>query len=222
MRQPRRTGVGRREAVATAAVLHSRSASSAERSAVTRLGALAGLTSRRAACGTFIVGRTFTPSSQVSDPPAEPEPWAITPSSRRTPARPHRSATSRSGKQDRRWLTTNGMGTGDRVAFLAGNTTDASEALFGCATLNAILVRLDWRLTVPELQLTDSSSRMRTPRRAPGVGAGKKRGTTDNAGRRAWVSSPPSSASRPNSTWSIWAACCAPTADATSRPQPLA
>jgi fatty-acyl-CoA synthase len=50
------------------------------------------------------------------------------------------------------WFAANGVGEGDRVAFLAGNTTDAFEALFACAKLTAILVPLNWRLAVPELQ----------------------------------------------------------------------
>ncbi|MDX2342545.1 MAG: AMP-binding protein, partial [Acidimicrobiia bacterium] len=50
------------------------------------------------------------------------------------------------------WLARNGVGAGDRVAFLAGNTTDVFEALFACAKLGAILVPLNWRLAVPELQ----------------------------------------------------------------------
>ncbi len=50
------------------------------------------------------------------------------------------------------WLEVNGVGPGDRVAFLAGNTTDVFEALFACAKLSAILVPLNWRLAVPELQ----------------------------------------------------------------------
>ena len=50
------------------------------------------------------------------------------------------------------WLAHNGVGAGDRVAFLAGNTTDVFEALFACAKLGAILVPLNWRLAVPEMQ----------------------------------------------------------------------
>ena len=50
------------------------------------------------------------------------------------------------------WLMGSGVGEGDRVAFLAGNTTDAFEALFACAKLGAVLVPLNWRLAVPELQ----------------------------------------------------------------------
>ena len=49
------------------------------------------------------------------------------------------------------WLVANGVGNGDRVAFLAGNTTDIFEALFACAKLTAILVPLNWRLATPEL-----------------------------------------------------------------------
>jgi fatty-acyl-CoA synthase len=50
------------------------------------------------------------------------------------------------------WLAGAGVGAGDRVAFLAGNTTDIFEALFACAKLGAILVPLNWRLAIPELQ----------------------------------------------------------------------
>ena len=50
------------------------------------------------------------------------------------------------------WLASSGVGPGDRVAFLAGNTTDVFEALFACAKLTAILVPLNWRLAVPEMQ----------------------------------------------------------------------
>ncbi len=50
------------------------------------------------------------------------------------------------------WMAANGVGAGDRVAMLAGNTTDVFEALFACAKLTAILVPLNWRLAVPELQ----------------------------------------------------------------------
>lgn len=50
------------------------------------------------------------------------------------------------------WLASNGVTAGNRVAFLAGNTTDVFEALFACAKLRAILVPLNWRLAVPELQ----------------------------------------------------------------------
>ncbi len=50
------------------------------------------------------------------------------------------------------WMSANGVGGGDRVAFLAGNTTDVFEALFACAKLTAILVPLNWRLAVPELE----------------------------------------------------------------------
>lgn len=50
------------------------------------------------------------------------------------------------------WMAANGVEAGDRVAFLAGNTTDTFEALFACAKLTAILVPLNWRLAVPELE----------------------------------------------------------------------
>lgn len=50
------------------------------------------------------------------------------------------------------WLMAQGVERGDRVAFLAGNTTDVFEALFACAKLGAILVPLNWRLAAPELE----------------------------------------------------------------------
>ncbi len=49
------------------------------------------------------------------------------------------------------WLVAHGVSRGDRVAFLAGNTTDIFEALFACAKVGAILVPLNWRLAPPEL-----------------------------------------------------------------------
>ena len=59
------------------------------------------------------------------------------------------------------WLAAGGVGTGDRVAFLAGNTTDVFEALFACAKLTAVLVPLNWRLAVPELQFIIGDCRPR-------------------------------------------------------------
>jgi len=50
------------------------------------------------------------------------------------------------------WLQDQGVGAGDRVAFLAGNTTDAFELMFACAKLTAVMVPLNWRLAVPEMQ----------------------------------------------------------------------
>ncbi|MDF1595927.1 MAG: long-chain fatty acid--CoA ligase [Acidimicrobiia bacterium] len=50
------------------------------------------------------------------------------------------------------WLAGKGVGEGDRVAFLSGNTIDIFEVLFACAHLKAIIVPLNWRLAVPELQ----------------------------------------------------------------------
>lgn len=57
------------------------------------------------------------------------------------------------------WMTERGIGPGDRVAILAGNTTDTFEALFACAKLDAILVPLNWRLAIPELQFIVSDCR---------------------------------------------------------------
>jgi fatty-acyl-CoA synthase len=59
------------------------------------------------------------------------------------------------------WLASQGVQRGDRVAFLAGNTTDIFEALFACAKLTAILVPLNWRLATPELQFIIDDSRPR-------------------------------------------------------------
>ncbi len=44
------------------------------------------------------------------------------------------------------------VGPGDRVASLAHNRTDLFELLFACAKLGAVLVPLNWRLAVPELE----------------------------------------------------------------------
>ncbi|MFZ0493818.1 MAG: long-chain fatty acid--CoA ligase [Acidimicrobiia bacterium] len=59
------------------------------------------------------------------------------------------------------WLASNGVGKSDRVAILAGNTTDMFEALFACAKLSAILVPLNFRLAVPELQFIINDCRPR-------------------------------------------------------------
>jgi fatty-acyl-CoA synthase len=57
------------------------------------------------------------------------------------------------------WLAGKGVGEGDRVAFLSENTIDIFEVLFACAHLNAIIVPLNWRLAVPELQFIVGDSR---------------------------------------------------------------
>lgn len=49
------------------------------------------------------------------------------------------------------WMASNGVTRGDRVAFLAENTTDIFEVLFACEKIGAILVPLNWRLAGPEL-----------------------------------------------------------------------
>jgi len=43
-----------------------------------------------------------------------------------------------------------GVEHGDRVAFLAHNSTDHFEAMFACWKLGAIFVPLNWRLSVHE------------------------------------------------------------------------
>lgn len=59
------------------------------------------------------------------------------------------------------WLRDNGVEEGERVAFLSQNTTDIFEALFACAKLGAVLVPLNWRLAVPELQFIVDDCRPR-------------------------------------------------------------
>lgn len=50
---------------------------------------------------------------------------------------------------------------GERVAILAYNSSDYFEILYGCAKVGAILVCLNWRLALPELELivNDASPR---------------------------------------------------------------
>src|SRR5262249_26552914 len=43
-----------------------------------------------------------------------------------------------------------GVAPGDRVAVLAHNSSDYVEMLYGCAKIGAILVCLNWRLSVDE------------------------------------------------------------------------
>jgi fatty-acyl-CoA synthase len=52
------------------------------------------------------------------------------------------------------------VGPGDRVAILAHNCTEAVEMLFACAKLHAVMVPLNWRLALPELEyiLADASA----------------------------------------------------------------
>ena len=60
------------------------------------------------------------------------------------------------------FLKANGIKQGDRVAFLALNTTDVMELIFGCWRIGAICLALNFRLTPPELAyiLNDSDSAM--------------------------------------------------------------
>jgi fatty-acyl-CoA synthase len=50
------------------------------------------------------------------------------------------------------WLTARGIGRGDRVALLAPNCAEYFELQFACGRLGAIMLPLNWRLTVPELE----------------------------------------------------------------------
>ncbi|MEM9036003.1 MAG: long-chain fatty acid--CoA ligase [Actinomycetota bacterium] len=57
------------------------------------------------------------------------------------------------------YLTSLGVGRGDRVGVLAHNGVEFFDVQFACARIGAICVLLNWRLTVPELEfiLSDSS-----------------------------------------------------------------
>ena len=57
------------------------------------------------------------------------------------------------------YLTSLGIGRGDRVAVLAHNGVEFFDIQFACARTGSICVLLNWRLTVPELEyiLSDSS-----------------------------------------------------------------
>ena len=50
------------------------------------------------------------------------------------------------------WLAAQGIGKGDRVALLAPNCAEYFEIQFACGRLGAIMLPLNWRLTVPELE----------------------------------------------------------------------
>jgi fatty-acyl-CoA synthase len=60
------------------------------------------------------------------------------------------------------WLAAQGIGKGDRVALLAPNCTEYFEIQFACGRLGAIMLPLNWRLTVPELEyiLGDAAPRL--------------------------------------------------------------
>src|SRR3954470_15460359 len=60
------------------------------------------------------------------------------------------------------WLTGQGIGKGDRVALLAPNCAEYFELQFACGRLGAIMLPLNWRLTVPELEyiLADAAPKL--------------------------------------------------------------
>jgi fatty-acyl-CoA synthase len=60
------------------------------------------------------------------------------------------------------WLSSLGVGRGDRVALLAHNGVEYFDLQFACARTGSIAVLLNWRLTVAELEyiLTDSSPKI--------------------------------------------------------------
>src|SRR4026207_1616497 len=59
-------------------------------------------------------------------------------------------------------LAARGVGKGDRVALLAPNCAEYFELQFACGRLGAIMLPLNWRLTVPELSyiLADATPRL--------------------------------------------------------------
>ena len=59
-------------------------------------------------------------------------------------------------------LAARGIGKGDRVALLAPNGPEYFELQFACGRLGAIMLPLNWRLTVPELEyiLGDSTPKL--------------------------------------------------------------
>jgi len=59
-------------------------------------------------------------------------------------------------------LAARGIGRGDRVALLAPNCAEYFELQFACGRLGAIMLPLNWRLTVPELEyiLGDSTPKL--------------------------------------------------------------
>lgn len=59
-------------------------------------------------------------------------------------------------------LAARGIGKGDRVALLAPNCAEYFELQFACGRLGAIMLPLNWRLTVPELEyiLGDSTPKL--------------------------------------------------------------
>nr|WP_206537730.1 long-chain fatty acid--CoA ligase [Ilumatobacter nonamiensis] len=60
------------------------------------------------------------------------------------------------------YLTSLGIGRGDRVAVLAHNGVEYFDVQFACARTGSICVLLNWRLTVPELEyiVNDSSPKL--------------------------------------------------------------
>lgn len=59
-------------------------------------------------------------------------------------------------------LAARGIGKGDRVALLAPNCPEYFELQFACGRLGAVMLPLNWRLTVPELEyiLGDSTPKL--------------------------------------------------------------
>ncbi len=56
-------------------------------------------------------------------------------------------------------LRRRGVGRGDRVAVLSQNSTSVFEIQFACARLGAIMVPLNWRLALPELEFIADDAR---------------------------------------------------------------
>ena len=49
-------------------------------------------------------------------------------------------------------LAANGVGPGDRVAFLDKNGIEHFEVFYGASLLNAVCVDVNWRLAAPEVE----------------------------------------------------------------------
>lgn len=64
----------------------------------------------------------------------------------------YREFDDRAGRLARVWREEWGLAPGDRVAILAHNSSEYFEALFAAAKAEVILVPLNWRLAVPELE----------------------------------------------------------------------
>ena len=100
-----------------------------------------------------------------------------------------------------------GIGKGDRVALLAPNCAEYFELQFACGRLGAIMLPLNWRLTVPELDyiLGDSTPKLlihdkASPQQAHGAveepARDRSRATRPAPTSARWRRAPPAPAAR--------------------------